>query len=252
MGVKARVMTILMQLGLSNAVVAYWQIKGLDTKHLKKKTLSERFTDIYADKLWIGNRDVESLSGTGSTAEAARSLAAELPPLLSKLNVATLLDLGCGDFNWMSKVSLPCKYTGVDIVQKVIDENSTRYANDDTSFLCLDCTTASLPYADAVICREVLFHLSFADGLRLLSNIKASGARYFLCTTDPVLNFNSDIPSGAWRDLNLEIKAFSFPRPLARIFDGLGDNPNRCIAVWDLHHLAPLTRRGGPTAFVIL
>ena len=59
MGVKARVMTILMQLGLSNAVVAYWQIKGLDTKHLKKKTLSERFTDIYADKLWIGNRDVE-------------------------------------------------------------------------------------------------------------------------------------------------------------------------------------------------
>ena len=46
MGVKARVMTILMQLGLSNAVVAYWQIKGLDTKHLKKKILSERFTDI--------------------------------------------------------------------------------------------------------------------------------------------------------------------------------------------------------------
>ena len=72
-----------------------WRLRGLTTE--------EVFTKYYEDQLWGSE---ESVSGCGSTIANTEELRTTLPQLLADLNVSTLLDVPCGDFNWMSKVDL--------------------------------------------------------------------------------------------------------------------------------------------------
>jgi hypothetical protein len=44
--------------------------------------------------------------------------------VLHDLGAQSLLDAGCGDFNWMRTVDLPgIKYIGVDVVSDLIERN---------------------------------------------------------------------------------------------------------------------------------
>lgn len=234
MGLKTRVMHALMQLGLEPAVRYYWSLKGAPTAHLKGSR-RERFQKIYELGHWAASQsDVESLSGDGSTLAATAQLRTNLPALLAKLGATDLLDVGCGDFNWMREVDLPCPYIGVDIVPEVVTANVEKYGSSRRRFLNLDAVTEPLPPAQVVICREVLFHLSLKDAASLLRNVRASGARYLLATTDPNVMLNTDIPSGAWRDINLERAPYGLGQAIDAVPDGGGYNPNRVLAVWDL------------------
>ena len=66
---------------------------------------------------------------------------------------------------------------------------------------------------NTALCREILFHLSFADGLYLLRNLARKERRYLIATTDRATFFNADIRSGDFRILNLTKKPFLFPQP---------------------------------------
>src|SRR4051812_10120929 len=61
------------------------------------------FTEIYRRQLWGSG---ETVSGYGSTIAGTEPLRTALPLLLRKLGVRTLIDIPCGDFNWMRKVEL--------------------------------------------------------------------------------------------------------------------------------------------------
>ena len=98
--------------------------------------------------------------------------------------------------------------------------NATRELRENHTFICADATRDELPKADVVICREVLFHLSFADGRRLLENVRRSGAIYLLTTSEESTFINSDIRSGDYRPLNLRKKPFGLLVPIATIDDG--------------------------------
>jgi hypothetical protein len=51
-----------------------------------------------------------------------------LPALLAELRVESMLDLPCGDFNWMKQVELPVsRYIGADIVEPLIAKNQGQY-----------------------------------------------------------------------------------------------------------------------------
>src|SRR5688572_32614789 len=77
-------------------------------------SLEERFALIYQTNLWF---DAESRSGTGSSLESTARLRESLPPWPLRLNAHRLLEVPCGDFNWMSHVDLSrIEYTGGDIV----------------------------------------------------------------------------------------------------------------------------------------
>ena len=139
---------------------------------------------------------------------------AELTAILRFLGVRSLLDVGCGDFAWMQHVDLDgIAYTGVDIVGSVIRANRDRYANAERTFETLDVVAEDLPKADALLCREVLFHLSFADGRRALENMKRSGAEHLIITSDTGTAFNSDIRTGDFRNINLQKRPYRFPPP---------------------------------------
>src|SRR5690606_21776324 len=69
----------------------------------------------------------ESLSGAGASLWETRELRQRLPLLLQDLGVTSLLDAGCGDFNWMQHVDLGIDaYIGVDLLADLVADNDAR------------------------------------------------------------------------------------------------------------------------------
>jgi SAM-dependent methyltransferase len=181
-------------------------------------SLEERFARIYQTNLWF---DAESRSGTGSTLEATAELRASLPSLLRSLNARRLLDVPCGDFNWMQHVDLSgIDYIGGDIVESLIAENRKRHESPARQFLTVDLINGPLPQVDVVLCRDCLVHFSFANIIAAFRTMKASGAEYLLTTTFPGRESNKDIVDGDWQPLNLEESPFLLPAPVSMIVEG--------------------------------
>jgi hypothetical protein len=153
----------------------------------------------------------------GSTLLATEIVRDALPKLLAELHAGTILDIPCGDFNWMKLVDLNAKYIGADIVEDLIEVNRKLYSSESRSFVRLNLLTDPLPQADLILCRDCLFHLSFQHIEQALSNLKRSNAAYLLTTTNPSVKKNRNIATGEWRRLNLQAAPFSLPQPLRLI-----------------------------------
>jgi hypothetical protein len=76
-------------------------------------SLRERFQRVRDTNLWGAEA---SVSGLGSELDATATLRAELPALLRRLGVASLLDAPCGDAGWIVGADLGVRVTGIDIV----------------------------------------------------------------------------------------------------------------------------------------
>ena len=92
-------------------------------------------------------------------------------------------------------------------------KNQNKFGDENRKFLHLDLTKHKLPKVDLIFCRDCLVHLSFEDIFKAGSNIKSSGAVWFMTTTFPEEKTNRDIITGGWRPLNLELPPFNFPKP---------------------------------------
>ena len=209
------------------------------------------FTTYYRQNKWRGR---ESVSGIGSDPEHTSVIVERLPGLLDELDVASILDIPCGDFAWMQRVPLNgIDYLGADIVEPLIEANRRRYQSANVRFEQLDLTVAPLPRVDLIICRDCLVHLSFADIFAALRNIAASGSEYLLTTTFTRTVGNADINTGGWRPLNLELAPFEFPPPRVMIHEEF-DHPlyrDKSIGLWKVNDLAQalpgeLDSRGRP------
>jgi SAM-dependent methyltransferase len=176
------------------------------------------FTQIMRARAW---GDGESLSGAGSGLARTADLRAQLPDLLARLRVRSMLDAGCGDFNWMRAVELPVRrYVGVDVVPELVARLNAEHAGRGRRFLHADITRDRLPRVDLVLCREVLFHFPDGDVRRALANLGArTHATWLLTTSFRQRPENPPIPLGSWRPLNLEAAPFGFPEPLDEIDD---------------------------------
>ena len=167
----------------------------------------------------------ETHSGSGSTLRYTENLRRELPAILSKYNVRTLLDAPCGDFNWMRMVELgDVKYVGMDIVDDIVSDNRQQYATDKRVFLAGDITRSRLPRADAMLCRDCLFHLTYGQVSDFFSNFLRSEIPLLLLTSH-LLYRNKDIDrAGHFRQLNMRRPPFGFPEPLATVEDWIGSS----------------------------
>ncbi|AXB43355.1 class I SAM-dependent methyltransferase [Amycolatopsis albispora] len=202
---------------------------------LERMGNQERFTYIFQSNLWAA----ESVSGPGSEDAQTRGLREGLPGLLARFGVRTLLDLPCGDFGWLSGVDLGIeRYLGADIVPELVERNAERYGRE---FRVLDLTADPLPAADAVLCRDCLVHLSYADIGKAIENLRRSGSRYLLTTHFGGTTANTDISTGDWRPLNLCLEPFGFPEPLAVLLEGCteegGAFADKSLALWEISRL---------------
>lgn len=198
-----------------------------------------RFTHIFRANKW---QDAESRSGAGSSLSATVKVRQGLTQLFDDLDVRTVLDAPCGDFNWMQHVisDKPVTYIGSDIVKPLVESNQSSYGDSKTRFLHADITTDELPHADVWICRDCLIHLSFDDIQRVVWNYSRSTVPYWLTTTHYRVRDNVDIPTGHCRMLNLERAPFLFPPPIRYVDDDDLENTGKRLALWSLAQIREL------------
>jgi hypothetical protein len=182
------------------------------------------------------------LSGPGSSLNQTKELRERLPLVLQALGVRSLLDAPCGDLNWMQHVRLPVqRYIGVDILRDVIAEDEWRYTSTQKSFMRADLIRDPLPSVDAILCRDLLTHLSFAEIFAVLANFKRSGATYLLTTTFTEDRPNRESSGGEWRTINLIAPPFNFPAPKILINENCTEAgssfADKSLGVWNLSEL---------------
>ncbi|QDT41051.1 hypothetical protein Pan241w_11100 [Gimesia alba] len=194
--------------------------------------MRDLFEKIYSTNGW---GSPESVSGTGSTLEQTRVIRQQLPKLIEKYQIKSMLDLPCGDFYWMRHVPLHLEYIGGDIVPAIVERNRRIYRKE---FRRLDITQSELPKVDLVFCRDCLVHFSDVDVFAAIANIKASGSKYLLTTTFPGRE-NRDIQTGYWRPVNLQSGPFCFPDPVEIINEGCtefgGEFKDKSLALFELN-----------------
>jgi|SRR5579883_1215867 len=196
------------------------------------------FIEIYKKNYW-GNE--ESRSGNGSDLSQTEVVRRELPILIKEFELKSMLDLPCGDFNWMKMLKINADYIGADIVPEMIEQNKKLYENEKCKFLTLDIIKDIPPTVDLIFCRDLMVHLSIQDLKSALRNIANSGSKYLLATTFTNRDVNLDIPTGYWRPLNLQLEPFNFPEPLKLINENCTeDNGNwtdKCLGLWRIKEI---------------
>ena len=199
--------------------------------------LRERFQRIHDTNLWGAEA---SVSGLGSEFDATATLRADLPAVLRRLGVTSLLDAPCGDATWILRADLGVRIVGVDIVPDLIAVLRERAARGEIEgeYHLVDITQDALPRCDAILCRDCLVHLSFANIERAVQNFRKSGAAWLITTTFPEWQQNIDAEDGDWRALNFERAPFSWGTPVELINENCleadGGWRDKSLGVWRL------------------
>lgn len=192
------------------------------------------FSIIYQRNHW---KDMETVSGPGSSLTNTRLVRSALPAILKKYKIRSMLDIPCGDFNWMNQVDLEAiQYIGMDIVPEIVKANVGKWASSNRKFEIGDITTSVLPDVDLIFCRDCFVHFSYSDIKKAIANIKKSNSSYILTTTFQNSS-NFDIVTGNWRPVNLESPIFNLPKPLEIILEGENEYKDKSMALWMVHDL---------------
>jgi len=205
--------------------------------------LKRKFTQIYDSNSFHGD---QSFSGRGSDLDQTRVVESMLPKLFKSLAIESILDVPCGDQNWLRRMDIDfMNYTGVDIVSEIIELNSSLFGSNKKKYVCLDVTQAVPPISDLVLCRDLLVHLDTRGIRKALRNIKASGATYLLTTTFTDDRNYKNLPvftkGVGWRPINFNLDPFNFPQPIKIINEGCTEGEGRfqdkSLALWKLSEL---------------
>lgn len=165
--------------------------------------------------------------------------------IIKKYNIQSINDCACGVFeNWMSLLDLSgVQYTGYDINDLAVNRNRKDYPH--IQFYELDLVNEQVPYADLIICRDCLFHLSNSFVNSILTNFINSGAKYLLSTQHNWLDKNPDLTpkelenEAGFRLINLEIKPFSLGIPIElheeNVLDYYNVGNDRQMGLWQIN-----------------
>lgn len=221
----------------------FW-LRKLVRKYQEKRLFAAADTRTVFEWIYRTNKwgDAESVSGKGSSLERTRNLRAELPALLQRLGIRTLLDAPCGDLHWLQHTPLELEeYVGADIVQALIDHNNERHAAPGRRFVCLDLACDPLPRADAILCRDCLVHLDLPTSRRVLDNFAASGGRYLLTTSHRLHGDYVEKSTGNHRLINLERPPFAWPAPIDQIVESVppgGRDTGKILGLWRIEDIS--------------
>jgi hypothetical protein len=211
----------------------------------------EIFTNIYDNN---GFGSLESKSGPGSTLDETRILREKIVSLIKEKNIKSVVDIPCGDFNWMKTIVYYFdSYIGGDIVKECVDVNNSKYANSLVKFVEFDLLKDEIPSGDLLIVRDVIGHFPLEDGKKIIENILKSNCKYLLSTTwakktndgwvicekGDVDRENEGVDYGRFYPVNLHSEPFYFPEPEFYIEEdvrvGNFEKGNRkTLALWDL------------------
>lgn len=209
------------------------------------------FSNIYDNH---GFGSLESRSGPGSTLDETKKLRESIKKIIKDKNIKSVVDIPCGDFNWMKEIVFNFEsYIGGDIVKKAIEENNERYSNSRIKFIEFDIVNDEIPNGDLLIVRDIIGHFPIEDGVKILKNILNSKCKYLLSTTwakkigndwfpcekNDVHRENEGVDYGRFYPVNLMSNPFNLPN--AEIYleedvmvDNFENGNRKTLALWDL------------------
>ena len=162
----------------------------------------------------------KSVSGKGSNYDNTLYLKNKLKIFFKEKKIKKILDIGCGDFNWMSNLLEDVdyeSYLGIDIVRKLIDNNSRKYTSKKIKFLSHDIVSEEINFPvefDFILIRHVFIHLKNSNITKVINKIKKTNFKYLAITSDPYRSNNIDLKTeGRFRDINLIIDPFNLSTP---------------------------------------
>ena len=162
-----------------------------------------------------------SPNGPGASLALTVGLREELPKLWARHNIRSVLDVACGDWNWMRKVDLSGlrSYVGWDVDAELIVRAQRRVAeaigNPHTWFDVRNIADTDFPDVDCILAREILIHFPNDYITAILDRMHEGGARYLLTDNFPTTtnDFVYDPTRYAWigymeRPVNLDVEPF--------------------------------------------
>ncbi len=171
--------------------------------------LEAHFSRIYEKEEWGG-------SGPGSGAYFTIEYRAFLQRFMALNNVRSMVDIGCGDWQFSRFLDLEgVNYIGFDVVQFIVERNRARYSGNNIRFEVMPDDVAMLPGADLLIMKDVMQHLP-NDIIQLYLAKVVPRYRWALITNsyqkqqNPV---NADIEIGSFRCIDLQAPPFSVGAP---------------------------------------
>lgn len=174
------------------------------------------FDDIYKSNGWGFG------SGHGSLPTVTKGYRNFLEMFLRENNIKSVVDYGCGDWQFSRYVNWGrAKYTGIDLVESLIDANNKRYGSNSISFSTIKPGGTNLPKADLLLVKDVLQHMPNADVQKFIKDILPK-YKYALLTNCilPPEDINIDIETGGFRPLDLRSKPFNVKGVVAFAFIG--------------------------------
>jgi SAM-dependent methyltransferase len=188
--------------------------------------------------------DQESLSGPGSSVVNASEVTNLIKETIKQYNIKSILDLGCGDWNWFQHIELKdIEYQGWDADMDMIIQNQFNHGESNINFYVNDIVQDNYPDVDLIICRDVLFHMPMSLANHIISKAK-SACKYFISTSFRDVDVNTGIPNGlnwGYYSINLNKNPFNlfdneikFQREmLGASRDGITLSPKRYICLYD-------------------
>jgi hypothetical protein len=172
---------------MENKLSAITQRFFAKSRPLETDRPRDYFSQVFIRNAWGGKL---SKSGPGSEGEFAKQKIELIRGVIGEFGISSILDFGCGDFFWMSSVAPSLsRYHGVDVVEKLIAENTRHFGAQNISFQCLDLSDPveqrllSVKNAGMLVCLDVFGHLLNREVDSLLQFILTDcTVRYFLVT----------------------------------------------------------------------
>jgi hypothetical protein len=173
-----------------------------------------KFSEIYENDLWTNG------SGPGSHRAACEPLISFLNNFIVDNSIKSIVDIGCGDWQFMSTISLSgIEYNGYDVVASVIQRDMEKYGGGNIKFAVTPSPLSQIPPADLLIIKDVLIHLpneSIFDIVRIFHKFK-----YVLLvnnTANSSNEYNTDIAEGDFRPIDIGASPFNISSATVMIY----------------------------------
>ena len=94
----------------------------------------------------------ESLSGPGSHLCNVQETIDLIQEAISEYNIKSILDLGCGDWNWFKEIDLKgSTYTGWDADELMIQSNIDNFGTPEINFCVKDIVLEEYPDVEILV-----------------------------------------------------------------------------------------------------
>ena len=202
---------------------------------------NKKFQYIYKSKYWQDIKD-GSVSGAGSNQISTEKVRKELMDFISQNKISSIIDIPCGDWQWMSMLDLSnINYIGYDVVEDLIISNIKNYKSTNVNFEVKNLINDKLPKSDLIIVRDMLNHLNDADINKCITNLYNSDFRYVGITNFLITNNANNILGDKlrlgdrWRPLNLSLTPFYLSTPSFNLNDSCNLTENdkvKHLSIW--------------------